>query len=243
MTDLPARGRHQRQAQPARGGAPPRSAHTAGCRRRPARTPGQHAGPVGGAVGGQLGHQASLAHTGLAPHEDDGRLAVRRPYQGRLKDTKLLDTADKGRAHHAAAHLARIIPHDRSEGNGRRTGSATKIGSGRAPTYGTCRIRSRRPSAILSRPATTRPRHVAGEAGWARGRGGHPMNNQHAGLSQVLAEQRITERRRQAAHARLVGGARPQRRRRRWAARGWWQLARRPSIAADQPVHHPHSAS
>jgi hypothetical protein len=29
------------------------------------------------------------------------------------------------------------------------------------------------------------------------------MHNQHAGLSQVLAEQHITERREQAAHARL----------------------------------------
>ena len=32
------------------------------------------------------------------------------------------------------------------------------------------------------------------------------MHNQHAGLSQVLAEQRITERRHQAAHARLGRG-------------------------------------
>jgi hypothetical protein len=60
------------------------------------------------------------------------------------------------------------------------------------------------------------------------------MNNQHAGLSQVLAEQHISERRQQAAHARLVGGARlPRRRHRRWAARRWWQLARWPGIAAD----------
>ena len=87
---------------------------------------GQHAGPVGSAAGGQLGHQASLAHTGLAPHQDDGRLAVCRPSQGRLEDMKLLDTADKGRAHHAAAHLAGIIPRDRPEGNDRRTRSATK---------------------------------------------------------------------------------------------------------------------
>jgi hypothetical protein len=68
------------------------------------------------------------------------------------------------------------------------------------------------------------------------------MNNQHAGLSQVLAEQRITQRRRQAAHARLAR-ARPQRRRRQRAARGWWQLARWPSIAADQPVRRAQSAS
>ena len=70
------------------------------------------------------------------------------------------------------------------------------------------------------------------------------MNNQHAGLSQVLAEQRISERRQQAAHARLAGGARlPRRRHRRWAARGWWQLARWPGVAANQPADRPHSAS
>jgi hypothetical protein len=70
------------------------------------------------------------------------------------------------------------------------------------------------------------------------------MNNQHAGLSQVLAEQRITERREQAAHARLAGGARwPRRRRRRWVVRGWWQLTRWPAAATDQPVQRPHSAS
>jgi hypothetical protein len=69
------------------------------------------------------------------------------------------------------------------------------------------------------------------------------MNNQHAGLSQVLAEQRITEWREQAAHARLRRGAGPPRRRRSWAARGWWQLARWPGVAANQPVHRSHSAS
>jgi len=70
------------------------------------------------------------------------------------------------------------------------------------------------------------------------------MNNQHAGLSQILAEQRITERREQAAHAQLRRGAvAPRRRPRSGAARGWWQLARWPGVAADQPVHRPHSAS
>jgi hypothetical protein len=63
------------------------------------------------------------------------------------------------------------------------------------------------------------------------------MTNQHAGLSQALAEQRITERREQADQARQVRDARPPRRHRRWTVRGWWQLARRPGIAADQPVH------
>ena len=69
------------------------------------------------------------------------------------------------------------------------------------------------------------------------------MNNQHAGLSQALAEQRITERREQAAHARLAGGARPPRRRKRWAAPGWWQLARWPNVAAEQPVRRAQRAS
>jgi len=69
------------------------------------------------------------------------------------------------------------------------------------------------------------------------------MNNQHAGLSQALAEQRMTERRQQAAQARLAGGARPPgRRRRSRAARGWWQLARWPAAAA-QPGHHSYSVS
>ena len=70
------------------------------------------------------------------------------------------------------------------------------------------------------------------------------MNNQHAGLSQALASQRIIERREQAAHARLLRGARPPRRRRtRWAARRWWQLARWPGVATKQPARHPHSVS
>jgi hypothetical protein len=69
------------------------------------------------------------------------------------------------------------------------------------------------------------------------------MNNQHAGLSQVLAEQHITQRREQAAHARLSRGAHPPRRRRRWAGRGWWQLARWPAVATKQATHRPHSAS
>ena len=67
------------------------------------------------------------------------------------------------------------------------------------------------------------------------------MNNQHAGLSQALAEQRITERREQAAHARLSRGAHLARRRKRWAARGWWQLARWPAVATQQPARRPHS--
>jgi len=70
------------------------------------------------------------------------------------------------------------------------------------------------------------------------------MNNQHAELSQTLAEQRITERREEAAHARLVRDARPPRRRRRArAARRWWQLARWPGVATDQPVRRPQRSS
>jgi hypothetical protein len=70
------------------------------------------------------------------------------------------------------------------------------------------------------------------------------MTNQHAGLSQVLAEQQMTERRQQAAHVRLGRGPRPPgRRRRSRAARGWWQLARWPAVATQQPVHRPHSVS
>jgi hypothetical protein len=62
------------------------------------------------------------------------------------------------------------------------------------------------------------------------------MTNQHAGLSQLLAEQRTSERREQAAHARLAHQARPSRRRRRWVVRGWWQLARWPSPPVGQSV-------
>jgi hypothetical protein len=68
------------------------------------------------------------------------------------------------------------------------------------------------------------------------------MHNQHAGLSQVLADQRITERRQQATYARLAGGPRARRHRRwRWAAPGWWQLARWPAVATNQPARHSHS--
>jgi hypothetical protein len=82
----------------------------------------QHPGPVGGATADQLGDQACLANPGLAPHQDDGRLGGCRPPPGRLKDLELLDAAHKGRAGHAAAHLAGIIPHARPEGNGGRVG-------------------------------------------------------------------------------------------------------------------------
>jgi hypothetical protein len=69
------------------------------------------------------------------------------------------------------------------------------------------------------------------------------MNNQHAGLSQALAEQRISEHHEQAAQTRLVRAARLHRRRRAWVVRGWWQLARWPEVAGDQPVSRPQDAS
>jgi hypothetical protein len=47
------------------------------------------------------------------------------------------------------------------------------------------------------------------------------MHNQHAGLSQALATQHITERQEQAARARLLRGNGP----------------------TEQPAHHPHRAS
>ena len=77
-------------------------------------------------------------------------------------------------------------------------------------------------------------------------KGEDSMHNQHTGLSQTLAEQRITERLECATQARLAGGARPPRRRRRRAEAGvrrWWQMARRPGVATDQPVSRPHSSS
>jgi hypothetical protein len=58
------------------------------------------------------------------------------------------------------------------------------------------------------------------------------MHNQHAGLSQQLAAQRIAERHQQAAQARLAQHAgRSRRRHHRRLTRRWWQLARRPGTA------------
>ena len=66
------------------------------------------------------------------------------------------------------------------------------------------------------------------------------MHNQHAGLSQQLATQRITERHEQAAQARLAQSAGRWRHRRRWRlARGWWRLVRRPG-GGRPAVRHPH---
>jgi hypothetical protein len=67
------------------------------------------------------------------------------------------------------------------------------------------------------------------------------MHNQHAGLSQLLATQRITERHEQAIQNRLAHSAgRPHRRRHRWLPRHWRQLARWPGATTQPAVHHPH---
>ena len=62
------------------------------------------------------------------------------------------------------------------------------------------------------------------------------MHNQHAGMSQLLAEQRITDRHKQATAARLAGGARSPRRRRRWAALGRWQLGGQAAPPTSQSI-------
>jgi hypothetical protein len=54
------------------------------------------------------------------------------------------------------------------------------------------------------------------------------MQNQYAGLTGMLAEQRMTERRQQADQERLVGSTRQPRRRRHRVRRRWWQVARWP---------------
>jgi hypothetical protein len=56
------------------------------------------------------------------------------------------------------------------------------------------------------------------------------MHNQHPGLTGVLAEARMIERRHEAAE-RLVGRARSPRRRRQQATRRWWRLVLRPARA------------
>jgi len=57
------------------------------------------------------------------------------------------------------------------------------------------------------------------------------MHNQHAGLTGVLAEQRMTEHQQQATDERLMRSARSPRRRRQQATRRWWQLVARPTSA------------
>jgi len=57
------------------------------------------------------------------------------------------------------------------------------------------------------------------------------MHNQHAGLTGVLAEQRMTERQQQATRERAARIARSPGRRRQQATRRWWQLVARPTSA------------
>jgi hypothetical protein len=54
------------------------------------------------------------------------------------------------------------------------------------------------------------------------------MHNQHPGLTGVLAEARMIERRQEAAHEGLGGRARLPRRRRQRETRRWWRLVLRP---------------
>ena len=57
------------------------------------------------------------------------------------------------------------------------------------------------------------------------------MHSQHAGLTGVLSEQRMTKHQQQAANVCLVRSARSPRRRRQQATRRWWQLVLRPVSA------------
>jgi hypothetical protein len=54
------------------------------------------------------------------------------------------------------------------------------------------------------------------------------MHNQHAGLTGVLSEQRMTERHQEAANERLLRSTLSPLRRRQRATRRWWQLVLRP---------------
>jgi hypothetical protein len=68
------------------------------------------------------------------------------------------------------------------------------------------------------------------------------MHNQHAGLSQALAEQRMTDRREQASRALGRGIAQPTRRRQSRAPRWEWQpvaAGSRPGCQASPPSHQP----
>jgi hypothetical protein len=66
------------------------------------------------------------------------------------------------------------------------------------------------------------------------------MHNQHAGLSQLLAEQHRTQRWEQAAHARLVRRAHPARRRR---VVGSWLVAAGPMAKRRHRAASPSSPS
>jgi hypothetical protein len=74
------------------------------------------------------------------------------------------------------------------------------------------------------------------------------MHNQHAGLSQALAEQRMTDRRERASHALGRGIGPPLRRRPSraprwdWHPGGCWQPIWWPA-AAEPPSRRPHCGS
>jgi hypothetical protein len=137
----------------------------------------------------------------------------------------------------------------RRDASGHRTGRASRA---RRPGPSQRHLHPRGPTsspgqAVERTPARRHhavPAPPASSALAASRREGKHMHNQHAGLSQQLAEQRITERQEQAGHARLAHGAGRLRHRRRWRlARRWWQWARWPGRTADQPAGRPHGAS
>jgi hypothetical protein len=91
------------------------------------------------------------------------------------------------------------------------------------------------PQPILSQPTAIHAAELQEGEG--------PMHNQHAGLSQTVADQRITERREAADRVRLTSGARPPRRPRRWTERLQWRLAPRwLGRPADHLADRPHGA-
>ena len=66
------------------------------------------------------------------------------------------------------------------------------------------------------------------------------MHNQHLGLSEVLAEQRRTQRQEQATHERLTDGAhQPPRRNESRPVRHWWQRLGRSKRPTAQPSRTP----
>jgi len=96
--------------------------------------------------------------TPARPHQDHGRLTICSPPPGRLEGLQLVDPADEGRARHAAAHLAGIIPRDRLKGNSarkepatQRWGTSTRRRMAGGGFAGACR------SAILSSGQVMRP--------------------------------------------------------------------------------------
>jgi hypothetical protein len=81
---------------------------------------------------------------------------------------------------------------------------------GRTGPTGTALQPCYHPAATARQPprATLPTARTAATSAASVKRGREAMHNQHAGLSQLLAEQRITQRHEQAAHARLAHDAR-----------------------------------